>query len=120
MGLTVLRVLRREQHRPLTNAPLWPDTHVENDVIEWKRAAQADLLTIIDYISADNPDAAEALKNEINAKVSMLPEQSQLYREGRVPGTREMVVRSNYVVVYRASDTITVLRMLHWAQQWPP
>ena len=89
-------------------------------MIEWKRAAQADLLTIIDYISADNPDAAEALKNEINAKVSMLPERPQLYREGRVPGTREMVVKSNYVVVYQADETITVLRVLHCAQQWPP
>ena len=89
-------------------------------MIEWKKAAQADLMTIIDYISADNPDAAEALKNEINAKVSMLPERPQLYRPGRVSGTREMVVKSNYVVVYQATENITVLRVLHCAQQWPP
>lgn len=37
-----------------------------------------------------------------------------------VPVTREMVVRSNYLVVY-AEDayTVTILRVLHGAQQWP-
>ena len=39
---------------------------------------------------------------------------------GRVEGTREMVVRSNYIVVYAEdADTVTVLRVLHAAQQWP-
>ena len=35
-------------------------------------------------------------------------------------GTREMVVRPNYIVVY-ADDlqTVTILRVLHAAQQWP-
>ena len=44
-----------------------------------------------------------------------------LYRAGRVSGTREMVVRSNYVVIY-TEDTraVTILRVLHAAQQWPP
>jgi len=38
-----------------------------------------------------------------------------------VAGTREMVVRSNYVVVYM-EDTraVSILRVLHAAQQWPP
>ena len=41
-------------------------------------------------------------------------------RVGRVEGAREMVVRSNYIVVY-ADDvvTVTVLQVLHAAQQWP-
>ena len=39
---------------------------------------------------------------------------------GRVDGTREMVVRTNYIVVY-AEDArgVTILRVLHAAQQWP-
>lgn len=41
--------------------------------LEWKVAAIADLLAIVDYISDDNPDAAQALKNEIEAKTSRLP-----------------------------------------------
>jgi len=44
-----------------------------------------------------------------------------LYRAGRVSGTREMVVRSNYVVIYTEDAyAVTVLRVLHAAQQWPP
>ena len=87
---------------------------------EWKATAVADLLAIVDYISDDNPEAAQALKNEIEAKVSRLPEHSKLYREGRVAGTREMVVRRNYVVVYaKAAGAVTVLRVLHAARQWP-
>lgn len=88
--------------------------------LEWKATAVADLLAIVDYISDDNPDAAQVLKDEIEAKVSRLREQPRLYRVGRVAGTREMVVRSNYIVVYAEdADTVTILRVLHAAQQWP-
>ena len=88
--------------------------------LEWKATAIADLLAIIDYISDDNPDAAQALKDEIEAKTSRLPEHPQMYRVGRIDGTREMVVRPNYIVVYADNiDTITLLRVLHAAQQWP-
>ncbi len=88
--------------------------------LEWNLAAIADLLSIIDYISDDNPDAAQALKDEIEDKTSRLPENPQIYRLGRVNGTREMVVRPNYVVIYAESATsVTILRVLHAAQQWP-
>lgn len=40
--------------------------------------AVADLLVIVDYISDDNPDAAQALKDEIEAKVSRLREHPRL------------------------------------------
>lgn len=87
---------------------------------DWKAAAIADLLAIVDYISDNNPDAAQALKDEIEAKVSRLPEHPRLYRAGRVDGTREMIVRRNYVVVYsETAGAITVLRVLHAARQWP-
>ncbi|MDO8408910.1 MAG: type II toxin-antitoxin system RelE/ParE family toxin [Phenylobacterium sp.] len=33
--------------------------------IEWREAARADLLEILDYISDDNPDAAQRLKDEL-------------------------------------------------------
>lgn len=88
--------------------------------LEWKGAAIADLLAIIDYISDDNADAAQAFKDEIEAKTSRLPEHPQMYRAGRVDGTREMVVRPNYIVIYSENlDSVTILRVLHAAQQWP-
>ena len=57
--------------------------------IEWREAARAGLLAIVDYISDDNPDAAQRLKDEIEDKVSKLPEHPRLYRSGRIAGTRE-------------------------------
>ncbi|MEM8572714.1 MAG: type II toxin-antitoxin system RelE/ParE family toxin [Pseudomonadota bacterium] len=88
--------------------------------LEWKTAAVADLLAIIDYISDDNPDAAQSLKDEIEEKVSRLPMNPHLYRVGRIVGTREMVVRPNYIVVYsETSKVVTIMRILHAAQLWP-
>lgn len=43
-------------------------------VLEWRDTARADLLAIVDYISDDNPDAAQRLKDEIEAKVARLLE----------------------------------------------
>lgn len=89
-------------------------------VLEWRPAALHDLVAIIDYISDDNPDAAQRLKSELEAKVAALPKLPRLYRSGRVPGTREMVVRSNYIVVYTEDPAVvSILRILHAAQCWP-
>lgn len=89
--------------------------------LEWTEFARADLLAIVDYISDDNPDAAQWLKDDIEAKAAKLPDHPRLYRPGRVLGTREMVVRANYIVVYMEDPfTVCVLRVLHAAQQWPP
>ena len=88
--------------------------------LEWREAARADLLSIVDYISDDNPDAAQKLKDDIEEKTSKLVEHPRLYKAGRLPGTREMLVRRNYIVVY-AEDArqVTILRVLHAAQLWP-
>ncbi|MCY4261277.1 MAG: type II toxin-antitoxin system RelE/ParE family toxin [Rhodobacteraceae bacterium] len=58
--------------------------------LEWKATTIADLLTIVDYISDDNPVAAQALKDEIEDKTSRLVEHPQMYRVGRIEGTREL------------------------------
>lgn len=82
--------------------------------------AVADLTAIVDYISDDNPDAALALMEEIQGKVAQLPAHPKRYRSGRVEGTRELVVRPNYIVVYTETEAVvTVLRVLHAAQMWP-
>ena len=88
--------------------------------LEWKGSAVADLMAIVDYISDDNPDAALALMDEIQGKVEQLPAHPKRCRPGRVNGTRELVVRPNYIVVYtETSAVVTVLRVLHAAQMWP-
>ena len=88
--------------------------------VEWTVLARADLLSIVDFISENNPDAAQRLKDDIEAKAAKLPEFPRLYRVGPVEGTREMVVWANYVVVYAEDPfAIHILRVLHAAQQWP-
>ncbi|MCJ2026804.1 type II toxin-antitoxin system RelE/ParE family toxin [Methylobacterium sp. J-067] len=90
-------------------------------VLEWHPAARADLFAIVDYISDDNIEAAQRLKDEIETRAAALIERPKMYRAGRVAGTREMVVRSNYVVVYAENErAVTILRVLHGARQWPP
>jgi toxin ParE1/3/4 len=69
--------------------------------LEWVATARADLLAIIDYISNENPDAAQRLKDDIELKTAKLPEFPRLYRQGRIEGTREIVVWSNFIVVYQ-------------------
>ena len=89
--------------------------------LEWKETARADLLAIVEYIADDNPDAAQHLKDDIEVKAAKLPEFPRLYRAGRVEGTREMVARANYIVVYTEDAVaVRILRVLHAAQQWPP
>lgn len=52
--------------------------------LEWLELARADLLAIVDYISDDNPDAAQRLKDDIEAKAEKLPEFSRMGRPGRI------------------------------------
>lgn len=89
--------------------------------LEWLELARTDLLRIIDYISDDNPDAAQRVKDDIEMKAEKLSEFPKIGRPGRVEGTRELVVWSNYILVYQEDAlTVRILRVLHAAQQWPP
>ncbi|MDF0602172.1 type II toxin-antitoxin system RelE/ParE family toxin [Psychromarinibacter sp. C21-152] len=87
---------------------------------EWSTPAIADLMAIVDFISDDNPDAAAALVDDIQDRVDGLRAHPKRGRPGRVEGTRELVVRPNYILVYAEAETaVTVLRVLHAAQMWP-
>lgn len=89
--------------------------------LEWGPQSRADLVNIVAYIAEDNPDAAQTLKDEIEAKTLALLQRPKLYKPARMKDTREMAVRPNYVVVYRETfQAVTILRVLHAAQQWPP
>ena len=92
--------------------------------IVWRPMARADRNQIFDYIAADNPVAALALDEEFEAKADNAALNPKLYKPGRIRGTREIVVRPNYVMVYRIETdddggTLAVLRVLHSARQWP-
>ena len=82
--------------------------------------ALSDRDAIMAYIAQDNPTAAIELDLEFEAKAENARRRPTLYKPGRMKSTREIVVRPNYVMVYRvAGDVVEVLRVLHAAQQWP-
>lgn len=88
--------------------------------IEWRPEARNDLANIIDYIAQRNDSAALQLLQDIEDAVFKLPLQPEAYRPGRVPGTRELVVRPNYLVVYRLTPaTIEIVTVMHARQQYP-
>jgi toxin ParE1/3/4 len=76
---------------------------------------------IFDYLEADNPRAAVRIDDRIEAHVELLVETPEIGRPGRIEGTRELVIpRTPYVAAYRIEgEIVTVLRVLHGAQEWP-
>ena len=88
--------------------------------LTWRPMALADRDAIMAYIAEDNPTAAIDLDLEFEAKAENARLRPKLYKLGRVKGTREIVVRPTYIVVYRvAGDVVEALRVLHAAQKWP-
>lgn len=74
----------------------------------------------MEHIAQDNPDAAEALANDIEAKAEKLRTFPEMFKLGRKRGTRELVAHKNYIVVYRVTNSqVEILRVKHAAQQWP-
>jgi toxin ParE1/3/4 len=87
--------------------------------VEWRPEARAELRAILEYIIERNVAAANDLNEAIEAATTALPDHPLLYRIGRVPGIREIVVHPNYLVVYRISDWIEVVTVLHARQKYP-
>ena len=89
--------------------------------IKWLDLAVDDLEDIADYISQDNPDAADRVVSRLWAAVKSLAEQPKMGRPGRVYGTRELIVSNTpFVVPYRVvGSEIQILRVLHGARDWP-
>nr|WP_217436751.1 type II toxin-antitoxin system RelE/ParE family toxin [Pseudomonas koreensis] len=73
----------------------------------------------MNYIADRNAVAASQLNAAIEAATSALPLHPYLYRFGKVAGTREIVVHPNYVVVYRVTERIEILNVLHARQGYP-
>ncbi len=88
-------------------------------LVEWRPEAREALFDILSYIDEYNPAAADKLDEAIDKAVTALPQHPYLYRYGRVTGTREIVVHPNYLVVYRVTDHIEIITVLHARQQYP-
>jgi toxin ParE1/3/4 len=89
--------------------------------IDWTRNAKAQLLKLDDFIFERSPKGAERVVNDIYDSVNLLQNLPFLGRDGRVKGTREIVIsKTPYVVAYRIQrETIQILAVIHGAQRWP-
>ena len=90
--------------------------------IEWARGATRQLMALHAYVAADKRDAADRLLLRIMAAVQHLASYPLTGREGRVPGTRELVIaRTPYLVAYRLKDDriVEILAILHGKRRWP-
>lgn len=86
----------------------------------WRALSLRDREHIMQRIALDNPLAAVQLDELFEACAERARQRPSLYKLGRVIGTREIVVKPNYVMVYRAhGEHVEVLRILHSRQQWP-
>ena len=86
----------------------------------WNETALDDRDAIMDFIAADNPGAAIELDDEFEAKAEHAAENPRTYKPGRAPGTREIVVRPTYIMVYCIQgNDVEILRVLNARQQWP-
>ena len=90
-------------------------------IIRWMPLAEQDLDAAYDYVRQDNSNAAKRLVARIFSVVGMLMRHPLAGRDGRVHGTRELVVaRTPYVIAYRLrQDEIQILAVIHGAQRWP-
>jgi toxin ParE1/3/4 len=90
--------------------------------LAWTPRARRARAAAIDYIAQDSPKAALAQLGEIERQIKSLPDHPARGRQGRVAGTRELVInRTPFILVYRVEgDAVRILHFLHGAQQWPP
>ena len=87
----------------------------------WTRRALARLDQIGTYIAKHDPAAAGRVVNRLSSVAETLRIRPLIGREGRVTGTREMVLSDiPYIIAYRvAGMKLEILTILHTSQRWP-
>jgi toxin ParE1/3/4 len=90
--------------------------------ILWSPEAIEDLTSLRAYIAEEDPAAARRVVLHIIHNIEqLLPDNPQIGRRGRVPGTRELIIpKTPFIVPYRVQrNVIQILRVYHGARRWP-
>lgn len=88
--------------------------------VRWTRRAKRRLQQIGLYIAQDNPRAALKTVQRIWDAGNNLDQHSEIGRKGRVAGTRELVVLSNYILIYRIrKNSVAIVTVQHAARRYP-
>lgn len=87
----------------------------------WTDSAQRDIGEIVTYIWFESPAASKRIRQRIEKTARYLKSQPYMGRAGLLPGTREAFTPPSYRIVYAVdSGTVSILRVVHTARQWPP
>jgi toxin ParE1/3/4 len=82
--------------------------------------AEADTLSIWEYIARDNMTAADRMIDRFTTnfeQIARFPEAGQRYEHPK--GEFRIVVVSPYLIFYRvAGDEVDIVRVLHGARRW--
>jgi len=89
--------------------------------IRWTAIAAEDLKSAHEYLSESSLEKADAIIERILSSIDLLERYPNLGREGRIKGTRELVVTgTRFVVFYRLRHSqVEILSVLHAARKWP-
>jgi toxin ParE1/3/4 len=91
----------------------------------WSASSLADLMSIIDWVADDNPQAALDVIERIEASGEALAFMAT-GRKGRVPGTYEKPIAGlPWIIAYSIEtrpdghERIAILRVIHGSRRWP-
>jgi len=89
--------------------------------IRWTAVAADDLKSVYDYLSEHAPARADAIVDRILDGIDALAQFPNLGRQGRLNGTRELVITGTpFIVFYRLRKSqVEILGVLHAARKWP-
>ena len=89
--------------------------------VRWTKSAADDLEAIVNFVRADNTEAARRVARKLYMAAQSLNEMPRRGRAGQVEGTRELIVAPfPYIVVYQVTEQeIRIIRIRHAAQEWP-
>ncbi len=90
--------------------------------IIWTELAVSRLENVVDFISIDNPDAAEKFAIKIFTKVEKLVEQPEMGRKIKELNRKDVreILEGNYRIIYRIEERqISILTVRHGKQILP-
>jgi toxin ParE1/3/4 len=89
--------------------------------VRWTTPAKEEFVSVYEYIASENRAAAARTADKIWESTELLAQHPMAGRDGRVAGTRELVVRGTpFIVAYRVErNEVWVLAVMHAARKWP-
>ena len=87
--------------------------------LQWRAMALDDRQKIMDDIAQNNINIAVEVDQEFEKRARKVRENPELYKVGRVHGTREILINDDYIMVYRiVGVAVEIMRILYSEQKW--